>query len=344
MHPIIGILACVVGGIGVGVFTLPLKYSKGWAWENSWLVGTFFMFLVLPVTEGFILVPNFMEIFHAASRADVGMIFVFGLIQGTGALAFIYGITLMGLSLGYSLMISLNAVFGVMVPLFVGHPEQAFTTGGITLSLGVVLLVVGVGLAAKAGKQREQAAGTEAKIRNFGLAMLIAVYSGIANSFFYFSFEFQKSLKEIAIHRFGVSETLWPIANVIPLFAGMFAVTLIYCLFKMTKEGTLVNYWKPDGLRREYVLAIVLGVLWFLGQGICYATGFTMLGKLGVSVGAAVFMSSAIAFSNLLGLRTGEWKGAPLSTVKILYSGVLAEILAIAIIGIGNYAMLSTKP
>jgi len=341
MHQILGIVACVAGGIGVGVFALPLKYSKGWAWENSWLVGTFFMFLVLPLVEAWSLVPNFVEIFRAANARDIWMIFVFGLIQGTGALAFVYGLTIMGLSLGYSLMVSLNAVFGVMVPLVIGHPEQCLTTGGITLMLGVVLLIVGVYLSAKAGGQRERAAGAQAKVRHFGLAVLIAVYSGLANSFFYFSFEFQKGLRDIAIGRFGVKDSLWPVANVVPLFAGMFAVTLVYCVAKMAREGTLRNYWSATSIRREYVLAIAIGVIWFLGQGICYTTGFTMLGKLGVPVGAAIFMSAAIAVSNLLGLRTGEWKAADRSTVKLLYSGIIAEILAIAIIGLGNHVMLA---
>ena len=337
MYQVLGFSLCVLGGIGVGLFLLPLKYSKSWTWENSWLVGTVFMYLLLPLLEAWIFVPNFVEIFQAASSRDFLMIYVFGLVQGTGALAFTYGVTLMGLSLGYSLMISLMAVTGVVVPLVVGHPNQIPTLGGITLIAGVAVLILGVLFSGKAGRLRERGAGTAAKIRNFGLVIFISIYAGIANSFFYFTFEFQKGLKTIAIGQFGVKETLWPVLNVIPLFAGMFTINSVYCLIKMAKDGTLGNYWKPARLGREYFLALTIGILWFLGQGICYTVGFTMLGNLGVPVGAAVFLGTMIVVSNLTGLRTGEWKLAEPKVLRLMYTGIVLVILAVALVGAGNH-------
>jgi len=341
MEQILGIILCVLGGIGVGVFLFPLKFSKSWAWENSWLLATFFMYLLLPLIEAKLFVPDFLNIFRAASTRDVEMVYVFGLVQGTGALAFTYGTTLMGLSLGYSLMVSLNAVTGVMVPLILGHREQIPTAGGITLILGVVILIAGVTFSGKAGRRREQAAGASGKIRNFGVAILIALYSGFANSFFYFSFEFQKALKTIATQQFGVKETLWPIVNVVPLFAGMFTINLVYCLIKMASDGTLKNYWRANRRGAEYVLAISIAVCWFLGQGVCYTVGFTMLGSLGVPVGAAVFMGAMIVVSNLLGLKTGEWAQASPGIFRLMYVGIILEVVAVAIVGLGNHFTMS---
>jgi len=269
------------------------------------------------------------------------MIYVFGLVQGTGALAFTYGTTLMGLSLGYSLMISLIAATGVMVPLIIGHPEQLHQVGGLTLIVGVMLLIIGVIFSGLAGRLRERAAGTGAKLRNFGVAIVIALYSGFANSFFYFSFEFQKGLKTIATQQFGVKETLWPVVNVVPLFAGMFTINLAYCLLKMTKDGTLKNYWRGSRLGLEYILALSIGIFWFLGQGVCYTTGFTMLGSLGVPVGAALFMGAMIVVSNLLGLKTGEWAQASPKILRLMYVGIVLEVLAVAVVGLGNHFTLT---
>ena len=340
MDQVAGILLCMLGGVCVGIYLLPLKYSKSWTWENSWLVGAFFMFVLLPFAEARIFVPNFVEIFRAANPRDLWMVFIFGLVQGTGALAFTYGTVLMGLSLGYSLMISLIACTGVLVPLVLGHPGQIPTVGGITVIAGVVMLIVGVILSGKAGRLRERAAGASTKIRNFTLAILVALYAGFANSFFYFSLEFQKGLKALAITQFGVKESLWPVLNVIPLFVGMFSISLVYCLVKLAKQRTLTRYWKGPGLGWEYLLALGLGIVWYLGQGVCYAVGFTKLGSLGVPVGAAVFMGTMIVVSNLVGLRTGEWKMAEPKVLRLLYAAIVIEALGVAIVGLGNHFMV----
>jgi hypothetical protein len=341
MHQAEGVLLCALAGAGVGLFLLPLKFSKSWAWENSWLLGALFMYLLSPIIEAKLLVPNFMDIYRAARVRDISMIYVFGLAQGSGSLAFTYGTTLMGLSLGYSLMISLIATTGVLVPLILGHPELIPTVGGITLIVGVAMLITGVVFSGFAGHRRERAAGTSSKIKNFGVAVLIALYSGVANSFFYFSFEFQKGIKDIAMAQFGVKEALWPIVNVVPLFAGMFTINLIYCVIKMAKDHTFSRYWKAKGLGREYTLGISIGLFWFLGQGVCYTVGFTMLGSLGVPVGAAVFMGSIILVSNLVGLRTGEWKLADARARQLMYTGLAFEILAVAVVGLGNHFALA---
>jgi MFS family permease len=181
MDQVLGIFLCMLAGIGVGVFLLPLKFSKTWTWENSWLIGASFMYLVLPLTEAKVFVPEFFDIFRAANPRDVWMIYVFGLVQGTGALAFTYGTMLMGLSLGYSLMISLIAATGVLVPLVIGHPQQVWTASGVTLMLGVATLILGVCFSGRAGHLRERVAGSGTRMHGFGIAILIALYAGFAN-------------------------------------------------------------------------------------------------------------------------------------------------------------------
>ena len=43
-----GILLLVVAGIMNANFTLPMKFTKKWAWENTWLVWTVFALLIFP--------------------------------------------------------------------------------------------------------------------------------------------------------------------------------------------------------------------------------------------------------------------------------------------------------
>ena len=154
MSIITGSLICMLGGIGVGSFLLPLKFSKNWRWENSWPVGASFMYVLLPLATLFTLIPSFAQIYGQTPWKDLSMIYLFGLIQGTGALVFTYGTTVMGLALGYALMIGCISLFGLLVPLFGAHMDRVTKLDGITLLIGCFILIIGVGLSV-AGLERE---------------------------------------------------------------------------------------------------------------------------------------------------------------------------------------------
>jgi hypothetical protein len=105
----------------------------------------------------------------------------------------------------------------------------------------------------------------------------------------------------------------------------------------MVKDKTLKNYWSASGLRREYLLGALIGVLWYLGQGVGYTAGQAILGPLGVAVGAALFMGAIIVVSNVLGVRTGEWHGVPGATMRKLYIALVLLVVAMSVIAVGNY-------
>jgi len=64
--------------------------------------------------------------------------------------------------------------------------------------------------------------------------------------------------------------------------------------------------------------------------------GYTKLGTLGVSVGAALFMGMIIVCSNVVGIWTGEWKGVSALAKKKLYTGLFVFVLAMIVISVGN--------
>ena len=343
MGILVGSLLCALAGVGVGSFLLPLKFSRNWRWENSWLVGAFFMYALLPLIGLWLLIPNFAQIYRETPPKAIGMIYVFGLLQGTGAYIFTYGTTLLGLSLGYALMISCIALFGLLVPLFGAHLDRVAELDGITLLVGAVLLVIGFAYAGRAGlcreaeqKKGEAQTGPHKKI-NIPLVVVIVLWSGCANALYYFTFEFQQSMKPIAVDQFHVPLYKWGFLNVLPFFLGMFTINLVLTMIKMAKDGSLRNYWAVSNLGREYFLGISIGVLWYLGQGVAYPAGHALLGPLGVPVGAALFMGMIMVVSNIVGVRTGEWKGVSVKTLRILYTSLFFLVLAMMVIGVGNY-------
>jgi L-rhamnose-H+ transport protein len=339
---IIGSLLCMFGGLGVGSFLLPLKFSRAWRWENSWLVGAFFMYVLLPAATLFLVIPRFDEIYGQTPLKDLGMIYVFGLIQGTGSLIFTYGTTVMGLALGYALMIGCISLFGLLVPLFGAHLDRVTKLDGMTLLIGCAILVLGIGLSGWAGLQREAIKGepgaaTGQKKLNIPLMVVVVLWSGFANAMFYFTFEFQQSMKTLALSQYNVPLYAWGFLNTLPFFLGMFTINLILTTTKMARDKSLKNYWSGSGLGREYLLGASIGILWYVGQGVGYTMGQAVLGPLGVAVGAALFMGTMMIVSNVLGVRTGEWKGVPGATMRKLYIALVLLVVAMSVIAVGNY-------
>ena len=84
------------------------------------------------------------------------MIYFFGIIQGTGSYVFTYGTTLLGLALGYALMIGAISLVSLLVPLFGAHLDRLVKLDGIALMAGSVILLAGIALAGRAGILRQR--------------------------------------------------------------------------------------------------------------------------------------------------------------------------------------------
>lgn len=344
MITILGAGLIIIGGIAIGLHMLPLKFSRHWVWDNSWYLACIVMYVVCPWLYAALLIPDTLSVLKETWR-DVGMIALFGLIQGTGGVAYIYGVSLIGISLGYSVMLSLITVFSVTVPLVVAHPEKITTVGGITLLAGAATMVVGTVLCGTAGGRRGQTAdfvrSASPRPTRYLWAILVCLWSGFANSFFYFALEFQDSIRAVASGKYGIPDRLWPVLVFLPLYAGMFVVNSLYFLPKMVMNNTLRNYWEAsNGLAKEYGLAVAIAVPWFVATVVLYPAGFTLLGPLGVSVGAGLFMGMMIVSSNILGLKTGEWKDSARAVLRMLYAGVAVILFAMVVFGLGNHFSL----
>ncbi len=339
MQIIVDSILCALGGLGVGTFLLPLKFSRKWKWENSWMVGALVMYCILPVLVLRLVCPEPLAVYREAGPRAIIILFACGLIQGTGALVFTYGTTILGLALGYALMIGCISVVGLLVPMFAAHADRIGHMDGITLLLGLLILLVGISYSGKAGLLRERETVTDQgqTRKQVGLGIIIGVvlWSGIANSFYYFIHEWGDRVEQIAISH-NVSQAFAPQFNNLPFFLGMLCINAALTFPKMMKEDTLKNYWTSEGKAREYFLAALIGLLWFLGQGVAFPVGKTGLGPLGISVGAALFMGMMIFISNILGVRTGEWKGVSGKTMKILYTGLTLLVIAMIVIAVGN--------
>jgi L-rhamnose-H+ transport protein len=107
----------------------------------------------------------------------------------------------------------------------------------------------------------------------------------------------------------------------------------VFCAYLFARERSLPKFLLP-GTRRNYLLAVSMGAMWLAGF-ILYGMGATRLGKMGSSVGWALFMSSMVLVANLWGLATGEWRQAGRKPKRVMTAGLVILVLAMFLVGSG---------
>lgn len=78
-----------------------------------------------------------------------------------------------------------------------------------------------------------------------------------------------------------------------------------------------------------------MAALWLAGV-FGYGMGTTFLSSSGTSFGFAVFVSSVVLASNLLGVFTGEWDGTTIKMKRLLTAAVIAVLLSVVVLGLGG--------
>lgn len=331
-----GYLLVLAAGLFQGSFMLPMKFTRRWAWENTWLVFSTTAYLVWPWALAFLTLPHLATIFSSTSGRSMVLIAVFGLGWGLGAVTFGLGVDKLGIALGFTVIIGLAASVGTLIPMIVLSPEKLAQLQGLITVVALVLVLVGIALCSWAGKLREPEgdSATEKTSHSYTLGLAICVASGLLSSCGNLGFAFGGEVIQKAIEQ-GAAESmagnsLWALITV-PLFvcnAG-------YCAWLLKKRSTAKRFFQA-GTGHYWVLGAVMGFLWIAGF-VCYAPGTRRLGALGTSVGWSIMMSMMVITANLWGFLTGEWKGASRRALLFLVSGVTILILAICVVGYANH-------
>jgi len=68
-HASTGFLLLVVAGVLTPLFALPMKFTRRWAWENTWPVWSVLALLLLPLIAAVITVPQLSHVYAQQARA-----------------------------------------------------------------------------------------------------------------------------------------------------------------------------------------------------------------------------------------------------------------------------------
>jgi len=336
----------VTSGIMLGCAVVPMKYATRWKWENIWLLNTAFALVLIPILVVLRGVPQAWEAYRIANRSAVMAAILLGFGWGIGSTLSGIGYTLLGVGLGASIILGLASALGSLIPLAVLFPSLLRTAPAITLYAGVIIMLAGVILTARAGKlrqsaQAERSGSSRPDLRAFGkgrigIGLLVCVSSGVLSSMFNLALSFGDNIRATALRLgaspFGAMNALW-----LPVEVAAFMANFAYCGYLLTRNQTWRCYLTP-GAFSHWVIGALMAALW-MGSISVYGLGVGRLGQLGAVVGFPTYISLSIVTANLAGLFTHEWAGAPRAAYFYGLAGLLVLVISVGIVGMASQSV-----
>jgi L-rhamnose-H+ transport protein len=335
-----GLTAVLLGGVLQGSVLLPMKFTRKWQWENSWAGFSLVAYLLSPWVLAFLLVPRFPSMLLEIPIGILATTLVFGVGWGLGALTMGVGFRYLGMAITYAIVLGLASSVGTLIPLLVLTPDQAFTRRGVSVMLGVLVALAGTALVSWAARERDSERqkskvqpGDRPSARNLILGLALCVSSGLLSSSgnlgLAFGSQLSQKAAELGAGPTGSASAVWSVI-LIPVFLCNF----LYSLYLLRKNRT-APLFRARGTGHYWGLAALMGILWMGGMG-AYGAGALGLGSLGTSMGFILFMSSMVITANVLGVLTGEWRGASHWTTCLMTAGIVVLLLAIVVVGMAG--------
>jgi len=302
-------LGILIAGMFAGSFAIPAKKIKRLRWDQTWLVYCVVAWVVLPVGLARLFAPGLFGLVLAENLGAVLVVAGCGASFGLGAFLFGGSIPRLGFALAVALNTGSVILVGSLSPLLIGAAKIGPGEGG-RLALGLVLLLAGIALCARASILRDRGAGAggapaptlAASLAGIALAVLSGVFAGLLNTSFAYGGGVMAKAGEAGIPPAAVSLAVW-----VPVLLGGFLVNLVATAWKISRVQGWGDYAAATAV--DWVRAVSMSLLWFgglLGYGISTAA----LGAAGTVYGWAVYAGVGLLTSTAWGFATGEWEQA----------------------------------
>lgn len=331
----VGLFTVLAAGVCQGSFMLPMKWTKYWKWENTWLIFASTAYLLCPWIIVLSTIPQIFQIYSETSLGSLLGVIVFGVGWGIGALTFGLGVAAVGMALGFAVILGLAACAGTLIPLVFLGPDHFSLTRSTVTGVSLALMLSGVARCSWAGKWKEQASqvGTVSSYRKgITLCALSGLLSSCGNLGYVFGSDISRTAQLLGVPSYLAPNAIWALLT-LPLFF----CNASYSAFLLRRNKSF-TYFGKTGTRSHFLLAALMGILW-MGGFTLYGIGVSKLGQLGPSLGWSILMSCMVLVANIAGVATGEWAEAPASSKKQLGQGIL--LLLLAIVGLGYANQLS---
>jgi len=336
----IGIL--VLAGLVMGTSPWPLKLMKKFQYEHFAFVSMLFALIIIPWT---ITLANCPEAITALKSIDKSILIksnIFSMAWGIAQVLALLCFVKIGVSLTYGILVAIASSVGVITPMiikasgqFANAPNLA-SKAGITVLIGVAVMVAGVYFASLSGFGRERAQKKtqqqDNKSEKFVVGLIMVIAAGILAPGWGFAFAYSQgpiidAMKAHGAADYPASIAVWAVA-----LMGAALINILYPTYLMTKNKS----WNILGQNLgEIGLSLIYGILFFIPSALL-GKGMIMLGVLGASVGVGVQQATQMLGGQGLGFISGEWKGIGGKSRKQIYIAIVLLIIATAIMAFGN--------
>jgi L-rhamnose-H+ transport protein len=323
-----GIATLIVAGVTNASFTMPMKYARKWAWENTWLAWTVFALVILPFATALVTIPNLSMVYRSASPNIILEVCGFGAGWGVAQVFFGIAVDMIGITLAFSIVLGTSAAVGSLIPMVSLHRESLNSTAGYAVLGSIALVLLGVMLCAAAGRIRGGSNAQPASSqKQTSQGLVLAVLCGLCASFMNFGVAFGTPLVEVArslgANRLNAINAIW-----LPLLLAGAVPNVVYCAWLMKRNRSGFRYRVG---RSHWALAAIMAVFWF-GSTLLYGVAAGQLGTWGPVLGWPLFMSLIVITATILGMFTGEWKNSGPLPIRIQWTGVTVLVLAIFVL------------
>lgn len=330
---IIGITLAIAAGLMLGLYALPEKFTKDFAYENTWSLFFLLTMFVVPVIASMTLIDGFATVF-GSMPLDIWMkMALTSFLWGIGVMMWSKAINHIGLSLGFSLFIGTVILVGSLLPFLVdGLPQRQVL---LFILLGILIVLIGVLLNGKAGLLREkdevgEAKSVEGNKESMATGIAIAVIGGLlATGFSYANAAGAPYLQE-ALKQYDNADWVTGVAVMFPIFISGGIVMTAYFLWQLGSKKAW-NGFRTPAFTNNFFLILIMAVFHYAASAL-FGYAASKLGTSGNTVGYAIFNTSAVATAIVSGLVTQEWAKASPKARRTLYAGLACMILGILII------------
>jgi L-rhamnose-H+ transport protein len=324
-------LGIILSGILGGGFIIPAKRIKHLQWDQTWLIFCAVGLVIAPVGLVLCFAPGMFNLVFAQNPRVVLIVAGYGFGWGLGAFLFGSSIPRLGFALANAIVSGAVTLVGSVSPLMIGAVKLR-TGEAVWLIAGLSLLTLGIGFCAWASILRDRNVGTAERpapglassLIGVGLAVLSGVLSALLNTAFAYGGDLIGKATTL-----GISPTITSLAVWVPALAGGFAVNFLGTAWKIGKAKGWKQYQEAPAM--DWPWAGSLGLIWF-GGILVYGVSSLVMGATGTVYGWAVSNGVVILTSTAWGFASGEWKHASRAAHLWMLGGVVAFLIAFAIL------------
>lgn len=335
-----GIIWALLGGLMLGLYALPGKFTKNFQEENTW--GLFFMLtmFLVPILATSFLMQNVGDIYSTPAVQDaLPTMIIASVLWGLGVMMWGKAIHHIGLSLGFSLFIGTVILVGTLLPIGMKVADVGLEAGlpgseQLTLILaGVVVILLGILFNGKAGLTREADSGKSeedaAQGKSMTTGIIIAIVGGLLATGFNVAFTVGGAPLSAAVEAAGNPAWMVSLAVMLVVFLSGGVIMAGYFGWQITAKGAWGSFKTPS-FGANFVLIFIMAFFHYAAS-VAYGYGAGLF-DLGPVVVYAIFNTTCVCVAVVSGIVTNEWDGASSAAKKYLYLGLASMVLGVGIL------------